>query len=164
MLERFEQLLASEDSATEALARWCRLRGFATDPAITAWPVAGGASEAPEDVRARLEATPDELLAFRHVKLACGDVVLSDARNWYVPGLLPPEMNRRLAAGDMPFGAVIAPLGFRRERLASLRGPGPGCPVDTILTNRALIRLPNGRPLAFVVECYTAANLAPAPR
>jgi chorismate-pyruvate lyase len=162
MLEQFEQLLASEDSATEALACWCRLRGFVADPVIAAWPVPGGALEAPDDVRARLGVTQDARLAYRHVKLACGDVVLSDARNWYVPALLPLEMNQRLAAGDMPFGAVIAPLGFRRERLASLRGPGPGCPADTILTNRALIRLPSGRPLSFVVECYTAANLAPA--
>ncbi|MEO6091431.1 MAG: hypothetical protein ABIT04_10405 [Novosphingobium sp.] len=163
MLERLERLLAYEESATHALARWCRLRGFAADPMITARPVIGGVSEAPEDARARLEVTPDEPLAFRHVKLTCGDVVLSDARNWYVPARLPPEMNQRLTIGDRPFGTVIAPLGFHRERLASRRGTGPGCPADTILTNRALIRLRGGSPLAFVVECYTAANLGPAP-
>jgi hypothetical protein len=70
MLDRFEQLLASEDSATRALARWCQLRGFVAEPMITASPVAGGVSDAPEDVRARLAVGPDEPLAYRHVKLA----------------------------------------------------------------------------------------------
>jgi chorismate-pyruvate lyase len=163
MLDRFEQLLASEDSATHALARWCQLRGFVAEPMITARPVAGSASEPPADVRAQLDVRPAEPLAFRHVRLACGDVVLSEARNWYVPTRLSQDLNHRLGASDEPFGSVIAPLRFRRERLASLRGAGPGCPADTVLTNRALIRLASGEPLASVVECYTAANLAAAP-
>jgi hypothetical protein len=37
--------------------------------------------------RARVGAT--EPLGFRHVRLACGNVVLSDAQNWFVPARLP---------------------------------------------------------------------------
>ena len=54
MLDRFERLLASEDSATEALTDWCRSRGFAADPIITARPVRGPPQSPPEDVRERL--------------------------------------------------------------------------------------------------------------
>jgi hypothetical protein len=100
-------------------------------------------------------------VVFRHVSLVCGELVLSDARNWYVPGRLPAAMARALAETNKPFGAVIAPLGFHRERLGSRRGPMAGCPADTILTNRAVIRAGNGSALALVLECYQPALLAP---
>jgi hypothetical protein len=54
--------------------------------------------------------------------------------------------------------AAVAALNFRREKLSSMRGPIPSCPADTVLANRALLRLPDGRVLALVVES-TAANL-----
>ena len=34
---------------------------------------------------------PDEPVAYRHVRLRCGDHVLSEADNWYVPSRLTPE-------------------------------------------------------------------------
>ena len=102
----------------------------------------------------------DAQLGYRHVRLACGTNVLSEAHNWYVPGRLTPAMNAALAATTIPFGKVAAPLGFRRERLDSKRGARPECPRGTILSHRALLRLPDGRPLALLVECYTRANLA----
>ena len=65
-----------------------------------------------------------------------------------------------LAATDTPFGRVVAPLGFRRERLASRRGPSNFCTDPaTVLSQVALLRLPDGRPISLVAECYTAANL-----
>lgn len=102
-------------------------------------------------------------MAYRHVRLSCGASVLSVAHNWYVPSRLSPDMNEALETSDTPFGKVVAPLRFTRERLASERGPAEGCPKDTILSHRAVLRLPDGRPLSLVVECYTRANLRSSP-
>ncbi len=154
LLDRFERALAQEDSATQALARWCGAQGMAGEPTIRATRVADTVRTIPDEVRNRLGVSASEPLGYRHVRLMCGNRVLSQARNWYVPARLPPALNQALATGEQPFGAVIAPLGFRRERLDSQRGAGAGCPAATILTNRALIRLPNGEPLALVIECY----------
>lgn len=101
----------------------------------------------------------EEPLGYRHVELRCGDVVLSVAHNWYVPARLTPGMNRTLGISDTPFGRVAMPLGFTRRRLAEKRGPLPGCPLDTVLANRAVLELPDGRPLSALTECYTRANL-----
>jgi hypothetical protein len=68
-------------------------------------------------------------------------------------------MNEALETSDTPFGKVVAPLGFTRKRLASRRGAAEDCPKDTVLSHRALLELPDGRPLSLVVECYTTANL-----
>jgi hypothetical protein len=68
-------------------------------------------------------------------------------------------MARALDSTDRPFGAVIAPLHFSRERIDSRRGAAPGCPAQTILTNRAVIRRAEGEALALVVECYQPALL-----
>jgi hypothetical protein len=111
-------------------------------------------------IRRLLGVTAGEALAYRHVRLTCGTRVLSVAHNWYVPGRVTPAMNHALAATDRPFGKVVALLRFTRERLASRRGAAAGCPKDTVLSHRALLRLPDGRPLSLVVECYTPANLA----
>ncbi len=60
--------------------------------------------------RARLGLGPDEQVRYRHVRLACGDRVLSEADNWYVPARLTPEMNAALEGSDAPFGRVVRPL------------------------------------------------------
>ncbi|MFX8883413.1 hypothetical protein ABTM86_19675, partial [Acinetobacter baumannii] len=86
----------------------------ATPPTIRALADRGAAQAASPDVRAALGVGPDTPLAYRHVRLVCGDVVLSDARNWYVPARFTAAMNRTLADTDTPFGKVVAPLGFRR--------------------------------------------------
>ncbi len=160
LLDRFEALLAQEDSATLALSKWCRSQGISADPVITATQVPGGAEAEPADLRARLAIGPDEPVAYRHVRLSCGAHVLSEAHNWYVPARLTADMNKQLASSDTPFGKVAAPLHYRRERLASQRGQGADCPSGVILTHHAMLRLPDGRPLALLVECYTEANLA----
>ncbi|MGC1270482.1 MAG: hypothetical protein WA842_07805, partial [Croceibacterium sp.] len=85
--------------------------------------------------------------------------VLSQAHNWYVPARLTPEMNRTLATTETPFGTVVTPLAFRRERGASRRGAASECPPATILSHTAVLRLPEGRAISMVVECYTAANV-----
>lgn len=158
-LRRFEQTLAGNDSATAALRQWCAAEGIADPSQIVARPVPDATAAEPADLRALLRIDPAEPLGYRHVRLVCADTILSEAHNWYVPARLTPAMNAALAATDTPFGTVAAPLGFRRERLAVTHGPAPGCPAGTILSHRALLRLPDGAPLALLVECYTAANL-----
>lgn len=97
---------------------------------------------------------------FRHVQLLCGTAVLSDAKNWYVPSRLAPAMNAALETTETPFGTVVRPLGFRRERLASRRGRAAECPAGTVLSHKALLRLADERAISLVAECYTSANLA----
>ena len=159
-LSQFEAALATQDSATAALIRWCDARGIADPADVRALPVAGERSAVPPKIRELLQAAPEEALGYRHVRLTCGDIVLSEAHNWYVPGRLTPEMNSTLEASNMPFGRVVAPLGFTRKRLGSIRGATPGCPEGTVLSHRAVLKLPDGKPISALIECYTAANLA----
>lgn len=158
-LSQFEATLAANDSATAALGQWCGTHQFAAPPTIRATRIPDAGQAAPGDTRRLLGVSGCEPLGYRHVRLSCGSRVLSEAHNWYVPARLTPQMNAALSDTDTPFGTVASPLRFRRERLSSQRGRGPGCPAGTILTHRAVLRLPDGRPLALVVECYTPANL-----
>ncbi|MCB2058898.1 MAG: hypothetical protein R3E09_05440 [Novosphingobium sp.] len=159
-LDDFEATLAAQDSATVALTRWCDAHGIADPAEVRASPVVGERVAVPPSLRKTLQVSADAPLGYRHVRLSCGGTVLSEAHNWYVPGRLTPEMNHTLENTDTPFGRVAGPLGFTRERLASLRGAAPGCPEATILSHRAILRLPDGRPISALVECYTAENLA----
>ena len=159
-LDQFERALAAQDSATAALTQWCAARGIADPPKIVAVPIVGARQAEAPDLRARLEVGADGPVGYRHVALRCGDATLSDAHNWYVPGRLTPEMNATLNTTHEPFGRVVAPLGFVRERIEARRGRAPSCPEGTILSHRALLRLPDGRPISMVVECYSAANVA----
>ena len=158
-LAHFEGTLAAQDSATAALSQWCAVRAIAPDAVIRAVPVAEEAPVPTAAIRARLGVSEAEPLAYRHVRLSCGDVVLSEAQNWYVPARLTADMNRQLQTTSTPFGTVVASLGFRRERGEAARGAAPGCPADTILSHSAVLRLADGRAISAVVECYTPANL-----
>jgi len=163
-LGQFEATLARHDSATAALEDWCAARRIAPEARVAATTLAdasapGGAPGAAAAARRRLGAGPGEPLGYRHVRLDCGGTALSEAYNWFVPARLTSDMNRALATTRLPFGKVTAPLGYRRERIESRRGAAEGCPAGTVLSHRALLRLPDGRALALVVECYTAANL-----
>ena len=158
-----ERTLASRDSATAALQDWCTARHLAEPARIVAEPVPGAATVLPGDARTRLNLAAGEAPGYRHVRLSCGGVVLSEAHNWYVPARLTPAMNALLASTDTPFGRVAAPLHFTRERIESRFGRRAPCPAATALSQRGLLRLPDGRPLALVVECYTKAAVR-APR
>lgn len=157
----FEANLAAHASATEALRQWCELRGIASPAEIVAVQVAGADQPPPAGIHSQLGVPADEPLGYRHVRLTCGNHILSDAHNWYVPARLTAEMNHQLAETQMPFGRVAASLKFTREPLASARRGDPACPAGAISTHRALLRLPDGQPLALVEECYTEANLRP---
>ncbi|MFN3516019.1 MAG: chorismate--pyruvate lyase family protein [Novosphingobium sp.] len=158
-LAAFEANLAAHASATEALRQWCQQRGIADPAEIIAVQVSGADMAPPADIHALLGVSSDEPLGYRHVRLTCGSRVLSDAHNWYVPARLTAEMNRQLAETQVPFGRIAASLAFTREPLASARRGDPACPTGAISTHHALLRLPDGQPLATVVECYTEANL-----
>lgn len=160
-LADFEAVLRRHDSATLALEEWCAIRGLADDRArVTAQTVKDAENHPPTNIANMLAIGPHDSFAMRNVRLSCGATVLSVAWNWYVPARLTPQMNEALRATHEPFGKVVASLGFRRVPLSTVAGPAENCPADTISTHRAMLVLPDGQPLAYLVECYTAANLA----
>lgn len=158
-LDAFEANLAAHASATEALRVWCQTRGIARADQIKVRFVRQADAPPPPGLRTALGVSEDDVLGYRHVQLVCGDAVLSQAHNWYVPARLTAAMNEQLDQTDLPFGRVAASLGFTREAIASARRGDPACPAGAISTHRALLRLPDGAPLAMVVECYLEANL-----
>ena len=158
-LDEFEAVLQRYDSATRALEEWCARRGIADPAVIRAETIETPGSEQPEAIARQLQLGAGEVPAMRNVRLSCGQTVLSVAWNWYVPARLTPEMNAALRHTDTPFGKVVSPLRFRRQPLEIIRGQAENCPVETISTHRAMLVLPDGRPLAYLIECYTPANL-----
>jgi hypothetical protein len=146
--------LLSAPSATVTLEGWCAERRLATTPRIVA---RRGAADKPAtaEVRGELKVGPGEPVRYRQVQLVCGDKVLSEADNWYVPGLLTSEMNRALDETDTPFGRVVAPLGFTR-RTISISRPGG----SRVLEHRAVLSTAAGAPFSLVVERYTRQVLA----
>lgn len=157
-MPRFEAVLAANNSATSALGQWCGIRNIAQPPLIRALADRDAKLVATPAVLTALGVARDNLVAYRHVRLACGNQVLSVAHNWYVPAQLTPEMNRMLETTETPFGKVVGPLDFRRERLATQRGRAAECPKGTVLSHRAVLRLVDGSAISLVVECYTSAN------
>ena len=160
-LTQFEAALAAQPSATRALEGWCGRLAGVDFAAVTARSLQGQDSPRPVRLSALLGVPAGEALAYRHVRLDCQLGTLSEAHNWYVPARLTRDMNAALASTDTPFGKVAVSLHFTREAISSQRGRGEACPARTILTNRALLRLPDGQPLALVIECYTVLNLRP---
>ncbi|CAH0496129.1 hypothetical protein NVSP9465_01159 [Novosphingobium sp. CECT 9465] len=161
-MPRFERVLAANDSATVALGQWCAAQGIAQPPTIRALADRMAQGLATPEVRRDLGVSSDAQVVYRNVRLVCGDTVLSVAHNWYVPARLTADMNRTLETTDIPFGKVVAPLGFRRERLAAVRGRMAECPQGTVLSHRAVLRVADGSAISLVVECYTAANIKAA--
>jgi hypothetical protein len=153
-IEDFEAILAASPTATVALETWCQSR-FGVTERVRATKVLASSNEPTARIRGALELGRDERLAYRRVRLSCAGRELSLAYNWYVPARLTPEMIRQLAETDIPFGRIAEPLGFKREPIAKPWSGPELCPAGTVLSNRALLRLPDGKPLAMVVECYT---------
>ena len=175
--------LFSHDSATLTLERWCADHRLAEPARIVAERVRDTIKPASPEVRAALDVKPDEKLGYRRVRLKCGDHVLSEADNWYVPARLTPEMNHALETTDTPFGKAVAALHFRRHTLSAdlLYRPLPkgwemgAAPAsgdkgalaipDHVLEHRAVLSTPEGEPFSEVVETYTSEVLAfPPPR
>jgi hypothetical protein len=178
--------LLGNASATLTLDRWCASHELApTGSKIIANRVRGADKPADAAIREMLGVGPDEPVVYRRVRLSCGDRVLSEADNWYVPALLTPAMNTELETTDTSFGRVVRPLNFSRTTLSAkmlwqplpvgweMAKQAPEAPAEPgkmavppfLFEHRAVLKLPDGRPFSALVETYTDQNLAfPAPR
>ncbi len=183
LIESLNADLLSHDSATLTLERWCADHRLADPARILAERVRDAVKPASAEVRAALDVKPDEKLGYRRVRLKCGDHVLSEADNWYVPSRLTPEMNDLLETTDTPFGKAVAALHFRRHTLSadllwrplpkgwemgalgSQDDKGALAVPDHVLEHRAVLSTPDGEPFSEVVETYTGEVLAfPPPK
>ena len=159
-LTEFRQTLASHDSATVALEQWCERRGIMAPAHVLAVAQDDAAAvPASPALRAALGVGADEPVRVRHVLLTCGNTVLSDARNWYVPARLTPDMNHTLDTPRVPFGKVVAPIGLHRVPLA--HASPAQCPAGTIQHDTAVLHRNDGLAYSLVSECYTRANIDP---
>jgi chorismate-pyruvate lyase len=171
VLQTLRAELLGHDSSTAVLQSWCEAHG---PPGLKISAERDPAHErAPSDAAAKaLGFKPGQAVRYRRVKLACGQTVLSQADNWYLPERLTAEMNHTLDTSDAPFGAVVRPLDFRRRFLSAelLYKPLPdgwekrapdtrpmGAIPAEVLTDTAILATPDGRPFSFVAETYTAA-------
>jgi chorismate-pyruvate lyase len=175
-LQSLNSDLLSRDSATAVLQSLCDHRN-ADAPRIRARRV-----QAPDDLaaanvaRRQLGAAANEAVRHRRVELMCGEVVLSRADNWYLPGRLTAQMNTDLESTERPFGVVIRELNFQRRTLSTrllFQPLSPGweakdlqefdtpfeIPTD-VLQHRAILQTPNGRPFALLVETYSDGVLS----
>jgi hypothetical protein len=183
LIESLNVDLLAHDSATLTIERWCTDHRLADPARIVAERVSDAAKPASAEVREALDVKPDEPLGYRRVRLKCGDRVLSEADNWYVPARLTPEMNHVLDATETPFGKAVAALHFRRHTLSAellwrplpkgwetgatraAREAGMLTIPDHVLEHRAVLSTPDGEPFSEVVETYTGEVLAfPPPK
>lgn len=153
-------------SATFALESWCADHRLAGDPHLVAERVPVADKPLTAAQRARLAIGPDEPVRYRRVRLACGDRVLSEADNWYVPARLTPEMNATLDSTRTPFGRVVRPLAPVRNTVevrAPVQRAAPG-PNDPLFEIDAVLSTGAGQPFCEVVETYLGGALPPASR
>ena len=168
--------LLGHPSATLTLERWCGAHHLASPARVVAWRVRGLAKPLPSGFRKLLAIGVDEPVRYRRVQLACGDHVLSEADNWYLPNRLSAAMNRQLDDTDTPFGKVVQPLHFRRRTLsaellwsplpaggATPAGAGTLVIPHAVLQHRALLYDSANRPFSALVETYTDQVLAFSP-
>ena len=167
-------LLASK-SATKTLQIWCADHQMAAIPKIIALRDTQAFKEADGEVRALLKVSDDEKILYRKVQLACGERVLSQADNWYVPSRLTDDMNIRLTQTNTPFGIAVEQLNFHRqtESATLLWNPLPqdweqrkrsanddftdlSIP-DLVLQHRAVLLSDKNIPFSLVIETYTKA-------
>ena len=176
ILQTLNADLLSHPSATATLEHWCAEHRLAAVPRLSA-ELVREEKPLPEADRGLLQLGPSEAVTYRRVRLTCGDVVLSEADNWYVPSRLTPEMNRLLEQTDTPFGRAVAALHFTRQTLSAEllwhplpegweTGPiiaGRAEPVlvpDVVLRHRAVLFTSEHVPFSEVVESYTSGVLA----
>jgi hypothetical protein len=181
LLQTLNAELLSHDSATLTLDGWCAQHQLASPAQVVAEPVRDLDKPPSAAQRADLRVSSAEPVRYRHVRLRCGDHVLSEAENWYVPARLTPDMNHQLESTDAAFGRVVRPLQFRRQTMEAtlLWSPLPQgwevarppvhaqsasadllMPPHEVLRHRALLVLPDGTPISEVIETYTSAVLA----
>lgn len=183
ILQTLNADLLSNASATLTLDRWCAAHKLApAGSKIVAQRVRGQDKPADAHIRELLAVKPDEPVAYRRVRLACGDRILSEADNWYVPAKLTTEMNEALNTSDVAFGRAVQALNFTRTNLSAkllwsplpegwemaadvaAQGTGSLAPPPFVLEHHAVLKLPDGTPFSALVESYTRSVLDfPAP-
>jgi len=175
--------LGATDSATLFLEDWCGRYGLAPVGKIVAKRVPGDVPLTAEQ-RARLEIDASEPVVYRRVQLTCGDQVLSEADNWYLPNRLTPEINQQLTETETPFGRAIRPLvpsrrtlastllwqtlpeGWERQpsgQLAAWAATAPALaydPATSLFENRAIVLRQDGKPISEVRETYKMPLIA----
>ncbi|MGX7706740.1 hypothetical protein [Methylobacterium sp. Gmos1] len=175
-------LLASR-SATATLEGWCATHRMAEVPRLAALVDRTLDRPASPETRKRLAVGPEEPLRYRRLRLACGDHVLSEADNWYVPSRLTPEMNRLLETTETPFGRAVSPLGITRQTVGAephwqplpegwdqAAPPASACGTlgvpEHLFSHRAVVFTAERQPISEVVETYTreVLNFTRAPR
>jgi chorismate-pyruvate lyase len=178
LLQSLNAELLSHPSATLTLERWCGEHHLAPEAKIIAERVQGEDKPLPPEARNQLQIGADEAVRYRRVQLVCGEHVLSEADNWYVPSRLTESMNRELDTTDTPFGKVVQPLHFRRQTLsaqllwsplpqgwenaATLPGSSHAALAmpQHLLEHRAVLFDQSNRPFSLVIESYTSQVLA----
>jgi hypothetical protein len=181
LVETLNATLLAARSATFTLDKWCADHKLAGETKIGARLLRNVDKPATDEQRLRLQVDRSERVKFRHVELACGERVLSEADNWYVPSRLTADMNRALETTDTPFGRAIAELKPFRQTFAvemlwkPLEEGWEQRPIPAdhprqalaipaqLFEHRALLYTPDLRPISEVDEIYTGENLAFAP-
>jgi hypothetical protein len=177
LLETLNAELLSNDSATLTLDRWCEAHRMALPAKIVAERVHDKDKEPSDEVRQLLGAGADEVIRYRHVRLRCGEHVLSEADNWYLPARLTSDMNHTLDTTDTAFGRAVQALHFHRRTLSAQllwtplpsgwewatalppKGRGTLRVPPQVLQHKAVLSLPDGTPFSVVVETYTGGVL-----
>ncbi len=176
LLETLNARLLASHSATSTLEQWRLERPSAGDATIRARRVAGIDKPASAAQRERLKVGRRERVVYRRVELACGERVLSEAENWYVPGRLTAEIREIIARSDTPFGRAVLDLNPVRETFAvevlwrpddtagALDQPEGELTIPwRLFRHRALVYGDDRRPFAEVNETYTREILAFGP-
>lgn len=176
LVETLNGRLLAGASATATLEKWCADHHMAQMPKVVARRVPGPERAPDAETRKRLGVGPDEPVKYRHVELVCGDHVLSEADNWYVPGRLSSEANRLLETSETPFGKAIqsvhpyrrtiearilwSPLPEGWETTQAAANPDAPTPAPrNIILHRAVVFAADQTPLSEVEERYTREAL-----
>jgi hypothetical protein len=179
LIEQLNAELLASSSATRTLENWCAEHRMAIPARIVATVSRSPQRSASASDRGLLEIRSGEALRYRHVALACGKHILSEADNWYVPSRLTLAMNHVLETTSTPFGLAIATLKPSRQTLsveqlwsplpkgwefgaAQLQSARAGrlAIPPFLLRHRAIVFDGAHRPIALVVETYTREVLA----
>lgn len=181
LVQTLNATLLGARSATFTLEKWCADHGLAAEPKIRARLARDVQKEATPEQRARLKVDASEPVKYRRVELACGDHVLSEADNWYVPSRLTPEMNRLLETTDTPFGRAVQDLKPYRQTFGvemhwkplpdgweknAPAASAPGMKMEIprkLFEHRALLFTADQKPFSEVDETYTSEVLAFSP-
>lgn len=180
LVETLNARILASSSATLSLEKWCgdhKLSGSG-EAKIVAHLIRGEPKPVTAEQRQRLEVEPSEELKYRHVQLLCGERVLSEADNWYVPSRLTAEMNRLLDSTDTPFGKAVLDLkpyrqtfaakilwwplaeGWETKPIPAAAATGATTIPDALFEHRAVLYTKDRKPFSEVHEVYRRELLA----